>query len=112
MPKKPAKEKPLPRLSASDFFKYEKCPNWVYWDLFGDPKDKGDVPEMMKKLREDGVLHEKRVIEHLGPFVEVPMEGTLEEQAAKTLELMKAGERIYQGVLMDNDWVGRPDILV
>lgn len=104
--------KPLPHLTASDFYKWLKCPNWVYWDLFGDPKEKGEVSQMIERLREEGVLHEKAVIEKLGAFEEVLFEGTLEEQAAKTLSLMKKGTPlIYQGVLMRDDWVGRPDLL-
>ena len=99
-------------LTASDFYKFLKCPNWVYWDLFGDPNDKGEVSEMMKKLREDGVLHEKDVIKRLGPFEEMPSEGPAEARFAVTLAAMKAGvPLIYQGTLMDDGWTGRPDLL-
>jgi predicted RecB family nuclease len=111
MPKKPTAKKTLPPLTAQDFFKYAKCPNWVYWDLFGDADLKGEVPEMIKRLREDGVLHEKEVMKGFGPYEEVKAKGTNEALAALTLELMKTGATIYQGVLMDGDWVGRPDIL-
>lgn len=102
----------LPPLTASDFYKFLKCPNWVYWDLFGDPEKKGEISEMMKKLREDGVLHEKEIVQRLGPFEEMPSGGSSEERFAATLEAMKRGAGlIYQGTLMDDDWVGRPDLL-
>src|SRR5689334_14605772 len=95
----------LPHLTPSAFYTHAKCPNWTYWDLFGDASKKGEVPPMLQKLREDGVLHEKEVIKGLGPFEEVPSEGETEELAAATLELMRKGvPLIYQGTLSDGDW--------
>ena len=52
-------------LTASDFYKFLKCPNWLYWDIFGDQNEKGEVSEMMKNLREQGVAHEKKVVDDL-----------------------------------------------
>lgn len=99
-------------LTASDFYKYVKCPSWLYWDIFGDPKDKTEVSAMMKKLREGGVEHEKAVIEDLGPYVEMEERGDADKLAAATLKAMKEGKVIYQGTLKDGDWVGRPDLLI
>ncbi len=101
----------LPHLTATDFYKYLKCPNWVYWDCFGDPKEKREASALVQKLREDGVLHEREVIEGLGAFEEMPGEGTPEEHFAETVKAMKRGALIYQGTLMHGDWVGRPDLL-
>lgn len=102
----------LPHLTAEDFYRHAKCPNWLYWNLFGDPSKKGAVPPMLRKLREDGVLHEKEVIKGFGPFEEVPVEGGTAERADATLALMRKGAPlIYQGTLSDGDWVGRPDLL-
>ena len=102
----------LPHLVATDFYKYLKCPHWVYWDIFGDPKDKGEVPPMLEKLREDGVKHETDCVRKMGAFEELPSEGGAEELFAATLEAMRKGvPLIYQGTLMDGDWVGRPDLL-
>jgi uncharacterized protein len=100
------------RLTASDFDKWLKCPNWIYWDIFGNPADKGEVPKLIEKLREGGLLHEKKVVESLGPLTEVEDLGSAEANAARTLELMKTGVVIYQGTLIDDDWIGRPDLLV
>ena len=103
----------LPHLTPDAFYKHAKCPNWLYWDLFGDQAKKGEVPAMLQRLREDGVLHEKQVIESLGEFEEVPSEGDADALSATTLALMKRGvSTIYQGTLKDGDWVGRPDLLV
>ncbi|MEK7545618.1 MAG: TM0106 family RecB-like putative nuclease [Patescibacteria group bacterium] len=102
----------LPHLTADAFYRYLKCPHWVYWDIFGDPKDKGDVPPMLQKLREDGVLHERRCVEKLGPYEEMPSGGEPEELFAATLKAMKRGAAlIYQGTLLDGEWSGRPDLL-
>ena len=102
----------LPHLTADVFYKHAKCPNWVYWDLFGDASKKGEVPPMLQKLREDGVLHEEEVIKKLGPFEEVSSKGEASELSIATLELMRQGVAlIYQGTLSDGDWSGRPDLL-
>lgn len=102
----------LPHLTADAFYRYLKCPHWPYWDLFGDPKDKADVPPMLQKLREDGVLHEKRQVALLGPYEEIPSELTTEAAAAATVEAMRHGVAlIYQGTLLHDDWAGRPDLL-
>jgi len=104
--------RPLPHLTPEVFYKHAKCPNWAYWDLFGDPAKKGEVPPMLQRLREDGVLHEKDVISRLGAFEEAPAEGETAELAAATLELMRRGAAlIYQGTLSDGEWAGRPDLL-
>ncbi len=103
----------LPHLTPEAFYKHAKCPNWLYWDLFGDPAKKGEVPAMLQRLREDGVLHEKRVIETLGDFEEVPSEGDVDVLFETTRALMRKGiEKIYQGTLKDGEWVGRPDLLI
>ena len=100
------------RLAATDFYKYLKCPHWPYWDIHGDPKDKGEVPPMLQKLREDGVIHEKAIVEKLGAFEEMASEGDPEALAAATLEAMRRGvPLIYQGTLTHHDWIGRPDLL-
>ena len=102
----------IPRLTASDFHKWLKCPNWIYWDIFGNPADKGEVPKLIEKLRDEGVLHEKKIVEALGPLTEVEDLGSAEANAARTLELMKTGAVIYQGTLLEDDWIGRPDLLM
>ena len=100
-------------LTAEAFYKHAKCPNWLYWDLFGDPEKKGEVPAMLERLREDGVLHEKKVVETLGAFEEVPSKGDPDALFALTLSLMQKGVgQIYQGMLKDGEWVGRPDLLI
>ncbi len=68
---------------------------------------------MLQRLREDGVLHEKRVIEQFGALEEVPSEGDPDALFAATRAHMERGAAtIYQGTLKEGDWVGRPDLLI
>src|SRR3989338_7224797 len=97
------------RITGEMFFKYATCPAWVYWDLYGDPRDRKEISDFQKKIMQEGLLHEEKVIsEH--KFSEVKI-GDLAEAASETLELMKKGENIYHGVLIDGTWTGIPDFL-
>lgn len=105
--------KALPHLTPEVFYQHAKCPNWAYWELFGDPAKRGEIPPMLQRLREDGVLHEKDVIKELGAFEEMKTVGDGSDLAAATLDAMRRGAPfIYQGTLADGDWAGRPDLLV
>lgn len=96
-------------ITGETFFKYATCPAWVYWDLYGNPKDRKEISDFQKKIMQEGLLHEKEVISKK-KFTEVKI-GDLEEAFVKTLELMKKGENIYHGVLIDGNWTGIPDFL-
>ena len=107
------------RLTASDFYKFFHCPHWAYFDWHATPeqaKMKRELSEEEKQRQEDGVLHEKEVVEDMfdGEAV-VEMEETpadLQGAFRKTLAAMEEGaDFIYQGTLLDGDWIGRPDIL-
>lgn len=101
----------IPRITGETFFRYVTCPSWVYWDIYGNPEDKKELSDFQKKIIEEGVLHEEEVIKKK-QFAEVKVkEADLDEAAAETLELMKKGENIYHGVLIDGNWVGIPDFL-
>lgn len=104
--------KRLQPLNATDFYRYLKCPHWPYWEIFGDLKDKGEVPPMLEKLRMDGALHEKRCVERLGAYEELPAVGDPDVLFAATLDAMRRGVGlIYHGTLKDGDWLGQPDLL-
>ena len=68
-------------------------------------------------LEKRGLEHEARVLEHFRsrglPIVEIPLavgERALREAAGATLAAMADGaELIYQGVLMTQGWLGRPE---
>lgn len=100
--------------TPSLFFQYSTCPHWIWHDLFGDPKDKGEVPALAEKLLEQGVLHEEEYVKDLD-FVEVE-DIKSKDAVRETLKLMREGaDLIYQGEiefqLGDIVYRGRPDLL-
>ncbi|MCR4279066.1 MAG: TM0106 family RecB-like putative nuclease, partial [bacterium] len=109
----------MKRLTATDYFKFFHCPHWAFYDWHAteeEKKLKREQTEEEKQRQEDGVLHEKAVVksmfseENLLEMEERP--ANMEEAFQKTLEAMQAGANfIYQGTLIDGDWIGRPDIL-
>lgn len=111
--KKIAKPPRGPRqISASMFYKYLRCPHWVYWDIYGDEDEKAEVSELTKKIWEHGIANEREAVSAYGDYDEVPESGEPEEAFAKTVELMKSGSKIiYHGRLVDSNWVGIPDLL-
>lgn len=110
--KKAGRLKRPPRLTATMFYKYLRCPHWVYWDLYGDQDEKAEVNTLTEKIWEHGVIHEKEVVAHYGDYDEVPEDAPEEDRLVRTAELMRKGSRIiYHGLLMDGNWVGVPDLL-
>ena len=108
--KRPAKSRVPARISASMFYKHDACPHWLYFDAYGDPRKKAKRSKFAEMLIQNGVLHEKNVIEGMR-YVEVEGKGTV-GRAKATLELMRKGvERIYHGALINEEFVGEPDIL-
>lgn len=104
----------LPAITPSLFYQHATCPHWIWYDRFGDPKRKGEVPELAQKLLAQGVVHEAEYVRglELSPVVS----RNQAEARAQTLDLMRRGvERIYQGVieaeLNGAVWRGRPDLL-
>lgn len=102
-------------ISPSLFFKHAKSPHWIWYDLFGDPSLQTEMPELTKRLLEDGVLHEEEYVHNLKK-VTVDPKISEKEAEQQTLEYMRTGEEmIYQGVIsyVDGDvkYKGRPDLL-
>lgn len=98
------------RITASMFYKYDACPHWLYFDAYGDPAKMAKRSAFAEMLLEGGRLHEERVIADMAC---VKVEGkTMEARAKATLALMRDGAPcIYQGVLIDDEFEGVPDIL-
>ncbi|MFH1839478.1 MAG: TM0106 family RecB-like putative nuclease [Patescibacteria group bacterium] len=105
-------------LTATDFYRYSKCPHWPYYERFAtkdEKKLKRALTDFEIKIMEDGVAHEERVVASLfeeQSAVEAPQTKDAEKDFKATLKLMKQGAPlIYQGTLTDKDWSGRPDLL-
>jgi len=101
-------------VTPSLFYQHATCPHWIWYDRFGDPARKGDVPELAQKLLDQGVVHEAEYVRGLALS---PVAATDPRAAAEaTRELMRQGaELIYQGLIeVEVDgvvWRGRPDLL-
>ncbi len=99
-------------LTAKEFPLFFQCPHWPYWERFGDIGLRRETNEAEDQRRNEGVAHEHEIVSSLFPGLESLETLKQEDAAAKTLELMKQGvPAIYQGVLIDGDWTGRPDLL-
>jgi predicted RecB family nuclease len=99
-----------PRVTAQDFFDYDKCPHRVYLNRFGEESEKQPQAAFLNLLFERALSHEEEVVADL-PY-ETPSGATLEERALATLELMKRGvARIYHAVLLQDCESGIPDLL-
>jgi uncharacterized protein len=80
--------------------------------LYEDQQKKKMTPPLMQMIYEDGLKHEKNVMQSR-KFDELPSNATqdLDEAFLATVELMKKGRNIYHGVLLDEHWAGIPDLL-
>lgn len=98
------------RVTAQDFYDYDKCPHRVFLNRFGKPEEKLPHSDFLNMLFENALTHEHYVVEDL-PH-EMPSGATLQDRALSTLQLMRSGaERIYQGVLLELNESGIPDLL-
>jgi len=102
------------RLSASMFYKYLRCPHWVYWDVHGDQKEQAPVSSLMERIWRHGIVHEEKAMKARYPgAVEIPEYGDSDELFTRTVQAMAAGARsIQHGRLIDGRWIGIPDVLV
>jgi uncharacterized protein len=105
-------------LTASDYYRFLNCPHWPYYDRFASEEEKElkrEPTEAELKRQEDGVAHEKEVVEALfknKDMIELDVTGDPEKDSEATLDLMRRGvPLIYQGTITNNDWTGRPDLL-
>ncbi len=100
--------------TPSHFFHYATCPQWIWFDIFGDSSKKKEASDFQIRLREQGVLHEEDYVKGLR-FTNI--EAVYPQEALReTLKSMKRGDPlIYQGLLETRiDGIvyrGRPDLL-
>lgn len=102
----------MPRtITERSFFRYLKCPHWVYFDAHGDVPKPHDP--LMQALQDEGLLeaHHRALLATRKDVAEVTAEDE-EEAFFQTLAFMREGRQtIYRGVLIDGHWIGHPDIL-
>src|SRR5690606_31954673 len=86
-------------ISPSLFYKYDKSPHWIWYDINGDQSKKAELPELVKHLIEEGVLHEEEYVSNLD-MVSVDRSLAEVEAEKRTIELMQQGVNlIYQGAI-------------
>ncbi len=109
MPKKTDKKYII---TGEHFYKFIQCPHWIWYDIYGDETKRGTIPPLVEMLHKDGIKHEQNMLTSRS-FEEIKPElfRDLDEAFLATLELMRQGKNIYHGVLMDEHWVGMPDLL-
>ena len=102
------------RVTAQDLYNYTKCLHRVYLDSNGDPSEKSEVSSFVKLLWEVGLQTERDYITSLGDQEIVDLQNLGVEPAfQETLLAMEHGAPvIYQGCLIHEHLVGRPDLLV
>ncbi|OGN10477.1 MAG: hypothetical protein A3J46_06440 [Candidatus Yanofskybacteria bacterium RIFCSPHIGHO2_02_FULL_41_11] len=101
-----------PQLHGDHFYKFFQCPHWIWYDIYGDMTKKKAMPPLLDLIYKGKALSKNSVSNHK-KFEEIKPElfKDIEEAFLATLELMRKGKNIYHGVLMNEDWVGIPDLL-
>jgi len=100
------------RISATDLHTLTRCDRIVYLDHNGDPDKRAPQTDYQKWLIEQGLQHESRVVSDFATQQPTYKYDNLEIGYEITLEFMREGvPYIYQGVLMDDDMVGIPDLM-
>ena len=91
---------------------YHLCEHAIFLDFFGDPARKREPDEALRLLFRRGQEHEERVASTLRyPQPGYPA-GDMEAAHRATLALMAQGvPGIYQGVLIHDGYLGKPDLL-
>ncbi len=99
-------------ITATHFYNLAKCPARVYLDIHGDHGKKLPFSEFMQDKVDEGVRHEAEIIAGMPDAVSIDYHRD-DEGFLKTLAAMKEGAKvIFQGVLLDGNHVGRPDLLI
>ncbi len=101
-------------ITALDLYNLTKCHHRVYLDANGNPNERAEVGAFVKLLWELGLQTEQEYIASLGDMMVADLQVFTPEVAfQETLRLMKEGASlIYQGCLISECFVGRPDLLV
>lgn len=100
------------KLHGDHFYKFFQCPHWIWYDIYGDVSKKRAMPPLLDLIYKGKALSKNSIANHK-KFEEVKPEmfKDIEEAFLATVGLMRQGKNIYHGVLMNEDWVGIPDLL-
>jgi len=101
------------KVTASKLYDYTQCPHRVWRDIYGPQEEKiKEINPFVQLLWDRGILYEKEVVSKIGDHIDLS-KGSLDERFKKTIEAMKRKiPLIYQGVLIKDDIIGVPDLLI
>lgn len=100
-------------IRATDLTALLTCDRQVYLNYFGDRAQAVEPSAYQRLLRDQGVAFEQSVLETFAPQRVPAMPEDLDEAFRQTIEFMQRGvSAIYQGVLIDGDLIGIPDLLL
>ena len=103
------------QITATNLYNYIVCPHRVWRDAWGPQEEKiREANPFVQMLWDKGISHEKNIIENLEKGQEILdiSQGTQGERFKNTIKAMEDGVNlIYQGVLVDQDLLGIPDLL-
>lgn len=99
-------------LTSDHFYQFFQCPHWIWYDLYGDEVKKGSYPKILEMIYRDGLKHHAKIADTKA-FEEIKPDQyrDIDEAFMATVEMMRQGKNIYHGVLLDEHWVGMPDLL-
>lgn len=101
------------RISPTTFYQYLACPLQLWFELQPNYKSKkGSSSAIREELVKRGRAYEKTVAESFGIDAVSPTSDDMDEAFQETLEFLRDGKTVYQGVLLDSVWSGRPDFLI
>ncbi len=104
---------PTRTIRATDLYSLTECDRMVYLNHNRDKNLRDERSEYQKYLAAEGEAFEDRVVATLKVEKPAYIIGDLETGWQQTLELMQNGAKIiYQGVLLHDDVVGVPDLLI
>jgi predicted RecB family nuclease len=97
-------------INADLLLQYQRCKRRPYLDVHGDKRGRDTTSELLQKLQQDKIAHQKGILKKLTYEQPIYPRGNWKAGQLATLELMERGvECIYQGVMLvsesDIEWL-------
>jgi uncharacterized protein len=104
-------------INAELLLQFQRCKRRAFLDTRGDRSQRDGVNDLLLKIQQDKIAHQKRVLAEFSYQQPSYRRGDLQAGQAATIELMQQGVKcIHQGVLLTTSegytLLSRPDLLV
>ncbi len=102
------------RVTAQDLYNFTKCAHRVFLDANGNPAERSEVSSFVQLLWELGLQIEREYISAIADHEIIDLQSLGVEQAFEQTLIQMRNETpvIYQGCVMHEHFVGRPDLLI